>query len=203
MSQAQRTSKCFTDQEMTALLRAAKRRSARGTIVDKADYAMLIFAYASGCRVSEIASTTLNRSDPNHFDVDGAVLRIGQAKYESVGVVPIDVDSLRILKWYIRDVRPQFRNAAHLPHLFLSKVGRPYRPNVLTQKFSLMLARLGYPGYTCHAFRHYFVTDLLKRSCHTHVVQKLARHKDARTTLQTYAHADEADMREAVNRRLG
>jgi len=193
---------CFTEMEMKSLLLAAKRRASRGKLVDKVDYALIVFAYATGCRVSEIASTSLSRSEPNHIDLTSATLTITQAKYDSIGTVPIDVASLRILRSYERDVRPRLKNAIHLHQLFLTKTGRPYSANILTQKFSLLLSRFGFPGKTAHAFRHYYVTDLLRRGCQPHVVQALARHRDARTTLQVYAHANADDLRAAVNRRV-
>ena len=199
----QASNRQFTEQEIRALLRAAKRRASRGSIIDKADYALVVFAYASGCRVGEIATTSLSRTEPNHLELSSGTLTIGQAKYNSVGVVPIDVGSLRILRWYARDVRPKFKGAIHLHQLFVTKTGRPYSANVLCQKVSLLLSRFGFPNQTAHSFRHYYVTDLLRRGCQPHVVQRLVRHKDARTTLGIYAHASVDDLRSAVNRRIG
>lgn len=196
-------SKCFTQSEMKALLGAARRRAVRGTVIDKADHALIMFAYASGCRVSEIASTSLNRNEPNHIDLRAGVLTIKEAKYGSTGCVPLDSASLRVLRRYVNDVRPRLKNAAHLHHLFFSKVGRPYSANVLTQKFSLLLNRLGFGDKTAHAFRHYYVTDLLRRGVQPHVVQALVRHRDARTTLQVYAHPSVDDLKSAVLRRIG
>ena len=193
----------FTEEEMKSLLQAAKKRAARGTIVDKSDYALLVYAYATGCRVSEIASVSLSRSEPNWLDLTSGTLTIGQAKYQSVGAVPIDIGSIRVLSWYVRDVRPRLKNAQHLDRLFLTKVGRPYSPNALTQKFGLLLRRFGYENRTAHALRHFYVSDLLRRGVQPHVVQALARHKDARTTLGVYAHATPDDLRNAVNRRVG
>ncbi|MCZ6653115.1 MAG: site-specific integrase [Planctomycetota bacterium] len=198
-----RTNHQFSQQEMQELLRAAKRRAFRGTIIDKADYGLVVFAYATGCRVGEIASTSLDPQAPNYLDLRSSTLRIKEAKYDSQGVVPIDVANIRILRWYVRDVRPKLKNALHLSHLFLSKTGRPYSANVLTQKYSLLLSRFGFDEKTCHSFRHYYVTDLLRRGVQPHVVQSLARHRDARTTLQIYAHPTTDDLRSAVNRRIG
>jgi site-specific recombinase XerD len=192
----------FTEQEMTALLRQAKRRASRGTVIDKVDYALIVFAYATGCRVGEIATTSLSRSDANSIDLESGTLTITQAKFNSVGSIPIDVASVRILRWFTREVRPKLKNAIHLQQLFLSKTGRPYSPNVLTQKFSMLLNRLGFADKTAHSFRHYYVTDLLRKGCQPHVVQALVRHRDARTTLQVYAHASVDDLRAAVNRRI-
>ena len=198
-----RTNHQFSQQEMQELLRAAKRRASRGTITDKADYGLVVFAYATGCRVGEIASTGLDAQAPNYLDLRSSTLRIKEAKYNSQGVVPIDVVNIRILRWYVREVRPKLKNALHLSHLFLSKTGRPYSANVLTQKYSLLLDRFGFGDKTCHSFRHYYVTDLLRKGVQPHVVQALARHRDARTTLQIYAHPTADDLRSAVNRRIG
>lgn len=195
-------SKCFTEPEMKALLNAARRRAARGTVIDKADHALIVFAYASGSRVSEIATTSLSRNEPNHIDLRAGVLTITEAKYDSTGCVPLDSGSLRILRRYANDVRPRLKNAKHLHHLFFTKVGRPYSPNVLTQKFSLLLGRFGFTDKTAHAFRHFYVTDLLRRGVQPHVVQALARHRDARTTLQVYAHPSVDDLKSAVLRRI-
>ena len=175
----------------------------RGSVVDKADYALVVFAYASGSRVSEIASVSLDAGEPNHIDLRSGTVTIKLAKYGSVGAIPIDVASMKKIRWYVREVRPRIKNAMHLHHLFLSKVGRPYSPNVLTQKLSLLLKRFGFEERTAHAFRHFFVSDLLRRGCQPHVVQALARHRDARTTLQVYAHPNANDLRSAVNRRVG
>jgi len=195
--------KCFTESEMKALLGAARRRAARGTVIDKADHALIVFAYSTGCRVSEIATASLSRNEPNHIDIRAGVLTITESKYDSTGCVPLDSTSLRVLRRYVNDVRPRLKDASHLHHLFFSKVGRPYSANVLTQKFSLLLNRFGYNDKTAHAFRHFYVTDLLRRGVQPHVVQALARHRDARTTLQVYAHPSADDLRSAVLRRVG
>jgi site-specific recombinase XerD len=131
--------KYFTESEIEDLLRRTKRRASRGSIVDKVDHALVVFAYATGCRVGEIASTTLEKSEPNHLDLRSGTLTITQAKYGSAGNVPIDIASMRILRWYVRDVRPTLKNASVLRHLFLTKTGRPYSANILTQKLSLLL----------------------------------------------------------------
>lgn len=196
-------SKCFTESEMKALLGAARRRATRGTIIDKVDQALIVFAYATGCRVSEIASTSLSRNEPNHIDLRAGVLTITEAKYDSIGCVPLDSVSLRVLRRYVNDVRHRLKNADHLHHLFFSKVGRPYSANVLSQKFSLLLNRFGFAEKSAHAFRHFYVTDLLRRGVQPHVVQALARHRDARTTLGVYAHPSVDDLKSAVLRRIG
>ncbi len=191
----------FTETEMKSLIQAAKRRAARGTVVDKTDYALVVFAYATGCRASEIASTSLSRSDPNYIDLESGTLVLTEAKYDSVGSIPIDVASLRTLRWYVRDVRPRLKNAINLRHLFVTKLGRPYSANILTQKLSLLLDRFGFGDKTAHSFRHFFCTDLFRRGAHLHEAKALMRHRDVRSTM-VYSHATIDDLRAVVNRRL-
>jgi len=58
---------------------------------------------------------------------------------------------------------------------------------------------VGKGGRPLRAGRRFFVTSLLRKGVAPHIVQALARHRDARTTLQVCAHADYQDLRAAVN----
>ncbi len=92
----------------------------------------------------------MNRSGENRLDLEAGVLEIVEAKHGSTGIVPLDIGTLRVLRHYAGEIRPRVRNADTLDRVFLSKTGKPYTPNTLTQKFRLMLARLGCPGHTAH-----------------------------------------------------
>jgi len=83
--------RCFTDAEMRALLSAVRRRAARGTLRDRADHALVTFAYATGCRASEIASVRLGPGAANRIDLDAGAVVIGEAKWGTTGTVPLDL----------------------------------------------------------------------------------------------------------------
>jgi len=194
--------KIFTEGEMRSLLRAARQRASRGTLLDKVDYALVTFAWATGCRASEIASVSLDPKQPNHFDIRTGIVVLTDAKWASRGIIPLDACSVRVIRRYVRDVRPNIRNAAVLDRLFLTKTGSPYTPNKMSKKLSLLLTRHGFPGKTAHSFRHHFCTDLLRRGAHLHEARALMRHRDVRSTM-VYSHATVDDLRAAVNRRVG
>lgn len=192
----------FTDAEIRGLLRAVRMRAARGGLQDKVDHALVVFTWATGCRSSEIASVSIDPAQPNHIDVESGVVVIHHAKWDSRGIIPLDSNSLRVIRRYLREVRPRVRNADRLDRLFITKTGSPYTPNVMTKKLSMLLTRYGFPTKTAHSFRHHFCTDLLRRGAHLHEAKTLMRHRDVRSTM-VYAHPTVDDLRHAVNRRSG
>lgn len=194
--------KGFTENEMRTLLRDVRQRALRGALLDKVDYALVTFAWATGCRASEIASMSLDLKQPNHIDLPAGIVTITDAKWNSQGMIPLDARSARVLRRYVLEVRPNIRNASILDRVFVTKTGSPYSSNTLTKKLSLLLTRYGFPTKTAHDFRHHFCTDLLRRGAQLHEVKALMRHKDVRSTM-VYSHSTVDDLRVAVNRRIG
>jgi len=158
----------FTDGQMRDLLSQLRRRAGQGRLTDRVDYSLVTFAWATGCRASEIASMSLNRAQPNWIDLQSGLITITDAKWDSRGTLPLDAASLRILRRYVRDIRPLIRNAAVLDRFFLTKTGHPYTSNKLTQKLRLLLTRYGFESKSAHSFRHFFCTDLFRRGAHLH-----------------------------------
>ncbi len=130
----QRSDRFFTDGEIRSLLRAVRQKALRGTLLDKVDHALVTFAWATGCRASEIASVSLDPKQPNHLDVLAGIVVIADAKWDSRGTVPLDARSIRVIRRYVREIRPSIRNAAVLDRVFITKTGSPYTPNKLSKK---------------------------------------------------------------------
>jgi integrase len=113
----------FSDGEMRDLLGKVRRQAKAGRLIDRVDHALVTFAWATGCRASEIASVSLNPSQPNRIDLQSGLVIITDAKWDSRGTIPLDPASLRTLRRYVREVRPLVRNAAVLHQLFATKTG--------------------------------------------------------------------------------
>ncbi len=171
-------------------------------MIDKIDFALVTFAWATGCRASEIASVSLDPRQPNRIDLQAGLLTITDAKYDSRGTIPLDASSVRVIRHYVREIRPRIRNADVMHQLFLTKTGSPYNSNKLSKKMRLLLKRYGYEHKSAHSFRHHFCTDLLRRGVALHEAKALMRHRDVRSTM-IYSHATIDDLRAAVNRRIG
>jgi len=191
----------FTSGEIQDLLSRLRQQASRGRLIDKIDHALVTFAWATGCRASEIASVSLSPTQPNWVDLKSGLVTITDAKWDSKGTIPLDAASLRVIRRYVREVRPAIRNATVLHQLFLTKTGSPYSPNKTTKKLRMLLARYGLDGKSAHSFRHFFCTDLFKRGARLHEAKALMRHRDVRYTM-VYSHATVDDLRALVNRRL-
>ena len=194
-------SRFFTSGEMQELLSQLRRRAKGGRLIDQVDYALVTFAWATGCRASEIGSVSITPTQPNWIDLKSGLLTIADAKWDSKGTIPLDAASLRVVRRYVREVRPCIRNATVLHQLFLTKTGSPYNPNKMTKKLRMLLARYDLDGKSAHSFRHYFCTDLFKRGARLHEAKALMRHRDVRSTM-VYSHATVDDLRAVVNRRI-
>lgn len=196
-----KASRYFTDAEMKALLQVVRAKATRGRLVDKVDHALIVCAWATGCRAGEIASISIDTSQPNHIDTEAGVVVIDEAKWDTKGIIPLDRASLRMLRRYIREVRPMVRFADRTDKLFLTKTGSPYSPNTMTKKLSMLLSRYGFPGKTAHSLRHYCCTDIIRRTNgNISLAKMLMRHRDVRSTMR-YDHPNLDDLRGAVNRR--
>ncbi len=191
----------FTQGEMDELLRKLRSKARNGRMIDKIDHALVVFAWATGCRASEIASMSLDLRQPNWIDLKSGLVTITDAKWQSKGTIPLDATSLRTIRHYVRQVRPNLRSASVMHQLFLTKTGSPYRSNTMTKKLRLLLARYGFEGKSAHSLRHQFCTDLFRRGAQLHEVKALMRHRDVRSTM-VYSHATVDDLRAVVNRRL-
>jgi integrase/recombinase XerD len=192
----------FADGEMRDLLRRLRQKARGGRLIDKIDHALVTFAWATGCRASEIASASLDPRQPNWMDIQAGLVNVTDAKYDSRGTIPLDASSLRVIRHYVREVRPRLRNADVMHQLFLTKTGSPYTSNKMTKKMRMLLQRYGLEGKSAHSFRHFFCTDLLRRGVALHETKALMRHRDVRSTM-VYSHATVDDLRAAVNRRIG
>lgn len=195
------TKRFFADGEMRDLLSQLRRRANGGRLLDKVDHALVTFAWATGCRASEIASVSLNRNQPNWIDLQSGLVTITDAKWDSTGTIPLDAASLRVIRRYIREVRPLVRNALVLHNLFITKTGSPYTPNKMTKKMRMLLQRYGLDSKSAHSFRHFYCTDLFRRGAQLHEAKALMRHRDVRSTM-VYSHATVDDLRAVVNRRM-
>ncbi len=51
-----------------------------------------------------------------------------------------------------------------------------------------------------HMLRHSYATNLIRNGVNTKVTMELVRHSDIRTTLNTYTHVNEEDLKKAVNK---
>lgn len=142
------------------------------------DYALILFLYATGARISECLS--LGRDD-----IEGEWLHIRHAKGEKERVVPI----AKVAKVAIE---------AYLHALAYEKefVWSNYKGEKLSRISAFKITQK-YLGVSPHVLRHSYATSLIIGGADLRVVQELLGHASLLTT-QIYTHIQKQDLKNTV-----
>ncbi len=144
------------------------------------DYALILFLYATGCRVSEAIKAKKN-------DIEDGWLKIYSAKGDKQRLVPIAPKALESLQLYLQN------RSCESPYLWLN-----YQGSVLS-RISVFKMVKKYLGVSPHVLRHSFATALILGGADLRVVQELLGHESI-TTTQIYTHLQKEDLRQSVTR---
>lgn len=164
----------LTEGEITRLLEAPHSGDAHGL----RDKAMLELFYASGLRISELASMTIQQIDLEH----GLVRVFGKGSKERV--VPMGEKAAKAIAAYLEAGRPHFVKASRTrSHLFLSERGGPLsrvRLWMLVRHYARLagIKRAVKP----HLLRHSFATHLLSGGADLRAIQEMLGHANISTT---------------------
>lgn len=147
------------------------------------DKAMMELLYATGLRVSELVSLTLNNISLEH----GVVRVIGKGNKERI--VPMGEEAALWIKEFIQFGRPLLLNGQPLDILFPSKRAKQMTRQTFWHriKFYALLADIDQDALSPHVLRHAFATHLVNHGADLRVVQMLLGHSDLSTT-QIYTH---------------
>ena len=158
------------------------------------DRALLELFYATGLRVSEIASLRL---EDIHFD-DGYLRCIGKGSKERV--VPFGAKAKLCLDAYIARAREHFLKGDGSRFVFLTYRGGPFTRKGLWSMIRNYARRAGISKpVSPHTLRHSFASHLLANGAPLRVIQELLGHADIATT-QVYTHVDQGRLRSVHSR---
>lgn len=151
----------------------------RSKVAGLRDYALILFLYASGCRVSEALSV-------QRMDIVDGWLKIRFAKGEKERVVPLAPVATEALERYIA------AQDLSSPYIWLN-----YRGNPLSRISAFKIVKK-YLGVSPHVLRHSFATSLIVGGADLRVVQDLLGHASLETT-QIYTHIQKQNLADTVN----
>jgi integrase/recombinase XerD len=158
------------------------------------DKALLEFAYASGVRVSELASLKVRDVDLD----EGVATVFGKGSKERM--VPIGRSAQRALDVYIRESRPALIKTQGQGVVFVNAQGRPLTRMGIWKILRKHVRRAGVKKrVTPHTLRHCFATHLLEGGADLAAVQEMLGHADISTT-QIYTHVDREYLRDVHKR---
>nr|WP_301289663.1 site-specific tyrosine recombinase XerD [Erwinia persicina] len=159
--------------------------------IELRDKAMLELLYATGLRVTELVSLTLNNVSLRQ----GVVRVVGKGDKERL--VPLGEEALHWLEHYIEYGRPWLLNGQTLDVLFPSNRAQQMTRQTFWHRIKhyATLAGIDSEKLSPHVLRHAFATHLLNHGADLRVVQMLLGHSDLSTT-QIYTHVATERLRQ-------
>jgi integrase/recombinase XerD len=144
--------------------------------------AMLELLYATGLRVSELVSLTVDSLNlPKGF-----LRAFGKGSKERI--VPIGRSALTVLQDYLGSSREFLRKERETQAVFLTRRGRPMTRQMFWMMIKTVAMKAGIrEKVSPHVLRHSFATHLIERGADLRSVQAMLGHSDIATT-QIYTH---------------
>lgn len=144
--------------------------------------AMLEILYATGLRVSELVSLTVDSLNLQK----GFLRAFGKGSKERI--VPIGKSASTALQDYLDQVREILRKGRSSQTLFLTRRGRGMTRQMFWTMIKGMAVKAGIKEKVSpHVLRHSFATHLIERGADLRSVQAMLGHSDIATT-QIYTH---------------
>lgn len=142
------------------------------------DYALIMFLYATGTRISE--ALALKRED-----IEGEWLHVRHAKGDKERMVPIAEVAVNAITEYLKDQNSRG-----------GYVWRNYKAERLSRISAYKIIQK-YLGVSPHVLRHSYATSLISGGADLRVVQELLGHSSLLTT-QIYTHIQKQDLKDTV-----
>jgi integrase/recombinase XerD len=191
----------LTEQEIEKLLSAANRDTSDKGVRNKV---MLYLLYATGMRVSELVSLTI---DQIHFDT-GFARVVGKGSKERM--IPLPKNILELLRFYVDTVYPKL-----LPknidltintkkYLFAACYNNQLKPLSRQSFWGLLkkiLSRAAiFKNVSPHSLRHSLATHLLQKGADLRSLQMLLGHQNL-ATVQVYTHLGNSEIRKVYDKK--
>lgn len=151
----------------------------RSTWIGKRDYALILFLYASGSRISECLELKLT-------DIEGEWLHIRHAKGQKERMVPLAPVAKKAIDEYLLDL------GYHKEFVWCN-----YKGTKLSRISAFKITQK-YLGVSPHVLRHSYATSLIRGGADIRVVQELLGHSSLLTT-QIYTHIQKQDLKDTVD----
>jgi len=142
------------------------------------DYALILFLYASGTRISECLSI-------RREDIEGEWLHVLHAKGEKERIVPVAKIAIKAIDSYLSEAK-----------YAKDYIWQNYKGERLSRISAFKITQK-YLGVSPHVLRHSYATALIAGGADLRVVQELLGHSSLLTT-QVYTHIQKQDLKDTV-----
>ncbi|MDQ7045671.1 MAG: tyrosine-type recombinase/integrase [Sulfurimonas sp.] len=149
------------------------------TWIGKRDYALILFLYASGTRITECLELS-------HGDIDTEWLHIRHAKGEKERIVPLAKQAKFAIQEYLDTL------AYEKDFIWVN-----YKGDKLSRISAYKITKK-YLGVSPHVLRHSYATALISGGADLRVVQELLGHASLLST-QIYTHIQKQDLKDTLD----
>lgn len=152
------------------------------------DRALLELLYGAGLRAAEACALDLDR-------LDAATVRV-TGKGGRTRIVPLGTPARMAIDTWLTDGRSALAAPDSPPAVFLTNRGARLEPSAVRRILQRRLRALGLEGFSPHALRHAYATDMLEGGGDLRSIQDLLGHASLDTT-EIYTHLGLPHLREA------
>jgi len=156
------------------------------------DRAMLEILYATGLRVSELISLSVEQVN---LDV-GYVICTGKGSRERI--VPIGQKTVSLVTRYIETIRTSLLKGKESQLLFINRLGGQMSRQGFWKIIKKYAEGVYLKNVTPHVIRHSFATHLLERGADLRSIQMMLGHSDISTTA-VYTHIRDKKLKEVYD----
>lgn len=153
-------------------------------------YVILHLLYATGARISEIESLTLEM-----INLADGYIEIKDDKERKDRKAPLTEGTKHLLELYIR-----YSTSKDSRYLFRQDTKQRSLNKWVNYRLRKETKRLGLPHVTCHSLRHTIGTHLLKNGADIREVQEYLGHKKIRNT-EVYTRVLVEDLKKVIDRK--
>jgi integrase/recombinase XerD len=167
------------------------------------DKLLVLMLYETGMRIGECLG--LRHEDVKSWDKTIQVVPRGdnangaRAKSYESRTIDISSDLIKLYTDYVVNEFDDIDSDYVFINIWGSDVGKPLAYSTVYTKFKRLSKKLSIP-FTPHIFRHTHATELLRSGWDASYVQKRLGHKDIQTTINTYAHLNDQDLKLAFSK---
>lgn len=187
----------LSSEEVETLINACKRYR---------DKFLLCLLYQTGMRIGQALG--LRHGDISSWDNEITIVprtnnaNGARAKTRESYVVHVNADLMALYSEYLLREYPEDLESDYVfINIWDGKVGHPMNQRLVNRMFERLSKKTGIQAHP-HMLRHSHATELLRSGWDAAHVQKRLGHADPQTTISTYIHLSDEDMKNAYHKYL-
>ncbi|HIK13840.1 MAG TPA: tyrosine-type recombinase/integrase [Leptolyngbyaceae cyanobacterium M33_DOE_097] len=165
------------------------------------DKFLLCLLLESGIRIGQALGLRHEdiRSWDNEIDIVPRKNNANGARSKSLesNTIHVSQELMGLYSQYLITEYPEDLNSDYVfVNLWGGEIGKALTYNAVNQLFRRLSEKTGIPAHA-HIFRHTHATDLIREGWDSALIQKRLGHANVQTTINTYTHLNDADMKAA------